>query len=479
MTADFSRYQSPGVYTESIPGPLLSVQSPTPSAVGIFGLSVGFKEGSETVQIPVDQVPEDEVDPVPVETASLQQLGIKKGTIEVSDPISGRVFIEGTDYDLVAKGAEEGRKSQYTLKRVSSGHLLEGDQVQVSYSYTNNDYFEPYTFFEFGDIQEVYGSPFNSSGEVQSELSLAARFAFMNGAQRVVCVAIDPSDPSMPALSEYEDALAKLEGHLDVGYVVPATGMGQIHGAVVSHVKAQSSGVYERRAIVGRDGSDTEVTPQQLITDAENIRSSRVILVAPSSLQMFSSELNRNIPVGGQYLAAALAGLSSSLAPATPLTRKQVVGFVGATKEESDGQKNLLAQNGVTVVEKTRNSTFRVRHGVSTDPSTVLTREWSIIGQQDRMIQQLRSYLDSDGLIGTMINDLTLVNIKASSDAALQSLVRDNIIRSYRDLKVRQLETTPDVVEVMFEWQAALPLNYIVVKFALNTSSGDVSAQTI
>lgn len=480
MTTDFSRYQSPGVYTESIPGPLLSVQSTTPQSVGLFGLSVGSRSDSEALKIPVDVVPEGETDPAPVPTLPLRQPGVKKGTISVVDPISGRVFIEDTDFTIQLVGGTEGsRDSRYAITRLPEGHLLEGDDVQVSYSYTNDDYFKAYTFFDYSDVQEFYGRPFNQLGEVQSELSLATRLAFMNGAQRVVCVAIDPEDPTAPALSEYEDALAKLEGHLDVSTIVPATGMRQIQESVRAHVRSQSNSGYERRAIVGRDGSETTVSPQELITDAEGIRDRRVLLVAPASLQFFSSELNRAVPIGGQFLAAALAGVSVSQPPAVPLTRKSVVGFVGATKEESDGQKNLLAQAGVSVVEKTRSNTFRVRHGVTTDPATVLTREWSITGQEDRMIQQMKAYLDADGLIGTMINDLTLVNIKASADAALQSLTRDNSIREYRDLKVRQLETTPDVVEVAFEWLPSLPLNYIMVRFALNTTSGDVSSQPI
>jgi len=78
-----------------------------------------------------------------------------------------------------------------------------------------------------------------------------------------------------------------------------------------------------------------------------------------------------------------------------------------------------------------------------------------------------------------MINDLTLVNIKASANAALESLVRDGVIRDFQGLQVRQLQATPDVVEVKFEWQASMPLNYIVVKYSINTSSGDISASSL
>ena len=43
---DFSRYRSPGLYTEAVPGPQLSVQATTPTAVGLFGVAVGYRTES-------------------------------------------------------------------------------------------------------------------------------------------------------------------------------------------------------------------------------------------------------------------------------------------------------------------------------------------------------------------------------------------------------------------------------------------------
>jgi hypothetical protein len=119
-----------------------------------------------------------------------------------------------------------------------------------------------------------------------------------------------------------------------------------------------------------------------------------------------------------------------------------------------------------------------VRHGVTTDPSTLITREWSILGQQDAMAYRLRNFFEADGLIGSIISDVTLANVKASAGSALESLKSDGIIQAYAALKVRQQTQNLDVIEISFGWQASLPLNYVVVRFTINVSSGDVSATT-
>jgi hypothetical protein len=127
------------------------------------------------------------------------------------------------------------------------------------------------------------------------------------------------------------------------------------------------------------------------------------------------------------------------------------------------------------VVERSRRNLVLVRHGVTTNPTDLLTREWSIIGQQDVMVYRIRDYLEADGLIGMPIYDTTLIQVKASAEAALQSLVANQIIVRYQNLKVRQIAKQPDVIEVRYEWLPAYPLNYIVVRYSVAVLTGDVT----
>jgi hypothetical protein len=118
---------------------------------------------------------------------------------------------------------------------------------------------------------------------------------------------------------------------------------------------------------------------------------------------------------------------------------------------------------------------MQVRHGVSVDNIDMIHREWSITGQQDALVYRLRDYLENANLIGQPIYSFTLINVKSSAEAALQSLIRDGLLVGYMGLKARQLLTNPDVIEVSFSWLPAFPLNYIVVTFNISLTSGNIT----
>ena len=479
---DFSKYQPPGLYTEAVNGPQLAVSSGAPTSVGIFGMAVGFQTHTESVEFLPDAL-DDNNAPIAVPTRELARRGVITESIVVRNPSSRQVYAVGTDFTVetasTGTNVSSDRDDVYHLRRViDGGHILAGDIVEVSYRYTDEEYFTDRTFWDFDDVRDAYGSPFDAEGNIVSELTLAARLAMQNGASSVTCVAVDAADPSVPTLDEYVTALNKLSDNPDISVIVPATGMQPLHVEVLSHVNRQSLAQFERRAILGRDGSGTSISSSQLISNARALSSRRVALVSPTKMHYFSSEVNRDVVIGGQFLAAALAGLSVSQRASTPLTRKRVLGFSDIGIRASEVEKSLQSQNGLMVIEKTREGQIRVRHGVTTDPSTYLDREWSVTGQEDAMLYRLRRFLDNNQIIGAIINDITLVTIKATVDSTLQSLISDQTINGYSDLKVRQLGTQPDVVEIRFAWNPAMPLNYIVVRYSVNVTTGEVGGAT-
>ena len=479
---DFSKYQPPGLYTEAVNGPQLAVSSGAPTSVGIFGMAVGYQTHTESVEFLPDTLDNDN-NPTAAPTEVLARGGIIADSVVVRNPSSREVYSLGTDYTLevssTGSDVSSDRDDTYVLRRViDGGHILAGDIVEVSYRYTDVEYFEDRTFWDFDDVRDAYGPAFDAEGNIISELTLAARLAIQNGASSVVCVAVDAADPSVPTLDEYVTALNKLSDNPDVSVIVPATGMQPLHVEVLAHVNRQSLAQFERRAILGRDGSGTSISSSQLTNNARALSSRRIALVSPTKMVYFSSEVNRDVEIGGQFLAAALAGLSVSLRPSTPLTRKRVLGFSDIGIRATEVQKSLESQNGLMVVEKTREGQIRVRHGVTTDPATYLDREWSVTGQEDAMLYRLRRFLDNNQIIGSIINDITLVTVKATVDSTLQSLISDQTINGYSDLKVRQLGTQPDVVEIRFAWNPAMPLNYIVVRYSVNVTTGEVGGAT-
>lgn len=475
---DFSQYQPPGVYFNPQPGPQLAVNSSQPHAVGIIGQTIGYRTFTQTIQVQPDTN-----DTTPSFTQTLAYQGINTATVVVSDPNSGQPWTLTTDYTISLRSGTNGSAdAQYAIQRVIGGHINPGDYIMVSYQYTDPTFYQPFIFNDYQDVVSAYGQPWDvTTGTIQSGLTLMAQFAFLNGAYQVVCVAVKSSTtPGNATIGDYNNALALLRDQDLVAVVVADTGAQPLHQLIQEHVNQQSANRMERRAIVALDGTQVAVPSSQRIVDAQSISDSRVLMVCPATFTYFSPELNQAVTVGGQYMAASLAAITVAQAGgwAMPLTRKRVTGWTGIGELEQEGQKNLESQNGLCVVEKTRTNLIQVRHGVSTNATDLISREWSIIGQQDAMTFRLRDYLESANLIGMPIFPYTLTNVKGSADAALQSLIRDALIVDYTGLKVRQLATNPDVLEVTFQWLPAFPLNYIVVTFSITLSTGSVTAGT-
>lgn len=566
MAIDFTRYQPPGIYTENVGGPQLAVRSSVPTAVAIFGSSVGYRTYRESVKINSDAADENG-DIVPQPSETLAKSGITgmvdvpvvfatanvditapgasitgrnpsnvtanpaavtpavddlvyltaqtktfenglytyKGaalplvavvdTFKVVDPFSGHQYINGLDYTIVKVSSGDTnltttRDDLYAVQRIdrgSSAGIQQGQVVQVSYRYLGvdqkrgevGDYFDVYAYYDFDDVRDHYGEPFDANGNIQSEVTLAAKFAFQNGASSVLTCAVDFAAYNS-ADKCYEEALKKFRDEEQIAVIVPGTGQSWIFPLVKDHVNSQSNNRYERRALLGLDGSFNSVSSSSRISFAEALSDERIGLISPSRFGYYAPELGKEIVLGGQFMAAAVAGKAVSQIAAMPLTHKIVNGFTGPAEKslQREGEKNLESQNGLMVIEKTRRNQVQVRHGVTTDSSELLTREWSIIGQRDVMVYRLRDYLDADGLIGMPIYDTTLIQVKASAESALQSLVRDQVIVGYQNLKVRQLATLPDVVEVRYEWKPAYPLNYIVIRYSVAVMTGDVTPST-
>ena len=412
----------------------------------------------------------------------------------VTDLTSGSNLVLGTDYTIVTPTGQLGAGNAsvsgsgsatipagcYALQRVTTGHASALDYLQVTYQYTDPTYYQPTIFYDYADLVRAYGAPFNTAtGAIQSELTLMAKFAFLNGAYNVVCAAVKPTGSGGAATTgDYTTALGNLENQNLVAVVCEASGQVPMIQQVQLHVDNQSANRYERRGICGIDGTTTAGIPtaSQRISYAGTIQDSRVAIVCPTTFNYYSPELSKQVVLGGQYMAASLAGITVSQSFAVPLTRKQVTGWAGVNELEAEGQKNLESQNGLCVVELSRTGLIQVRHGVSTNYSSMLSREWSIVGQQDAMTYRLRDYLESDNLIGQPIYPYTLVNVKGSADAALQSLIRDGLIVDYTGLACRQLASNPDVLQVSFSWLPAFPLNYLVVSVQVSLTTGGVSA---
>src|SRR4029077_494935 len=112
-----------------------------------------------------------------------------------------------------------------------------------------------------------------------------------------------------------------------VAIVVPANGsMQPLQQLVQEHVDQQSANRFERRAIIGMDGSVTPVPSSQRIINAQELFDERIALISPATFSYFSTELNQTVTLGGQFVAAALAEIDMNMPAAQPLTHKPITG---------------------------------------------------------------------------------------------------------------------------------------------------------
>lgn len=480
---DFNIYQPPGVYVEEELSSVINLVGVRPGKVAIIGPGRGFRLGSEAVTIPDDDESGSER---PVE---LSQEGIIQASIEVRSQ-GGTLYEEDVHYTVsesdgvisITRVGYANDDSDAPLDEID-----EGETVLVSYEYTEADYYQPQEFADFDDVQDHYGPALNQqTGAIASPISFAARFAFQNGARQLVLVATtgnvgDPVDPS-----ELEAAYAKIAADQDIRIVVPLAvdvaatsgdggNLSVIAQDLVNHVVGASEQGNFRVGILGAEKSVT-YSAVELAADAG---SPRVILAWPNRLNYFHGFTNQTIEVGGYYLAAAYAGRLISLQSQVPLTRKRIFGFSGFPSSMAQvmtrSTKDNWSSNGVAVTEVNRQGQMVVRHGVSTGSGSIQNREVSLVRARDTLVTLLQETVDGSGLIGSYINDDAPGRVKGVVAGVLELAVSNGTIVGYHDLKARQTPGDPSVIEVKFQYQPAYPLNYIVISFSVNTTTGETT----
>jgi hypothetical protein len=477
---DFTQYQPPGVYFTEEETPLVAALGPLPTAVVLVGPSVGYRTFTELVTLSGTT------------DVRLTKLGIDQGSIVVMSLDGLTTYVDTVDYNLTEGAGEDAsllttQDNTTDIARDGGGAIADPETVRVSYQYTDAAYFQPLTVSDFDRVKEAYGQPFDTqTGEILSPLSMAAKFAFDNGAARLVLVASEGT-PSAVTRTQLTDAYEQIESLYDVAIVVPLpvgiTGTDMAPGDVINvgtdlktHVEGLSGDGYFRVGIVGYEKTVT-VDPEDI---SGGINSSRVMFAYPNKMNYYNGFSNTVIEVSGYYLAAAYAGRFASLPSQQALTKKDIRGFSGIPADVfatmTQANKNLWSSSGVSVVEINRQNRLVNRHGVATDPSNVLTREFSLTRAKDEMVRLLTDMLDNSGLIGSPITANTPVQVRSVVQGGLESLVKAGTINGYREIKVRQQlgeeGGDPTVMEVKFLYSPAYPLNYVLVTFAIDTTTG-------
>jgi hypothetical protein len=469
-------YVSPGVYVSADTSSVSGAVGVSPTVVCLIGPGLGYQTFSEKITFPNN-----------TSTITLLQQGIQQNSIVVSN--GSTTYALTTDYTKSATDSSQ-PDSTTTLSIVSSGTLPAGVPITVTYNYANANYFGLNQFGDFASLINVYGNPFNpTTGEVQSPISLAAQIAFENGANQIYTVTLN----GLGSLSDqFNSAYGLTANNFDIDLIVPVFDSGTIAddtafspyvSGLVQHLQNTDVAGFPRVALVGLPETFSSSVTPDIVSSMFVYR--RVSLMWPNQFNYFNSILNNTIQLGGSYAAAAAAGLLANQPINTGLTRRQIrsISSISSSVLSSMTKTNrdYWSSKGVAVIEPNRQLQLVFRHGVTTDMSSVVNRELSIVRCQDALFTLVQQSLDQAALIGTPITATTPLSVKGIITGALETALSSDTIQGYNNVAVRQqfLPTgDPTVIECIFSYRPTYPLNYITVKFTLDLSTGNITTST-
>lgn len=500
-TPDFTRYVPPGVYVQDTTTPIVTTTGLPPSVVAILGPALGYQTATETVLVYSNA------------GTVLSNEGIfttaVTGPPAISAPVvkklDGTSLTVNTDYTFVVDSSGPGGTAGAvtSIQRVTnSPNINDGDSVTVTYNYADTTYYTPQTHTDFDTIISVYGLPMVStalanpnSSQIASPLSMASQMAIQNGAAIIITLALNPSDGDLRA--QFQAAYAKIATNYSTTVIIPALpdDLTVSSGTVAaytqllaqdlgSHCTNASNAGYTRIGFFGtpRNFSESDLTQQAL---AGALTNRRMVLVYPHNMLLFNSATSQITTVGGSFLAAAAAGKLSSLPVNTGLTKQVITGFQGIPTSVlqimTRSYKDSLSSSGVCVAEINRLNQLLVRHGVTTDMSSLDKREISMIRISDTLYNLVQLGMEAAGLIGQPIDADMSMRVKAALSSILEQAKSTEVIVDYANLKVLQQSGPsgdPTIINCKFSYQPALPLNYITVQFQVDLTTGVVSDTT-
>lgn len=397
--------------------------------------------------------------------------------------------------------------------------------VNVTYTYTPSDYWNPIRLFDIGSVQARFGNAWAtetlSNGltvytGVNSPLSLAAAFAFQNGAQSVVLQPLfqratpgDPTTAQEPATGtaignpqSWSDTLYALRSVSNIDVIVPVVGYDsanvttnaqvlEIFEAIQAHIAYQNSQNDFMVAVYGEDGTynaaqlKTLSPPNSLvITHANALRSNYGNNQAQQNILVNTSAFNVNVPgaqggtlaIGGQYAAAAIGGALVSRPTSSSLTRQYISGFASIIDQRTPADKNNDAGNGLLVLEN-YNGGIRCRQGITLDLADgAAGQEISVVRSQFVMIESIQQTLDSQ-IIGQIIaNANSPMVVETAINSILTLLQSSNIIVGFTPAQATLTSLNPTTISANFSYQPAFPLNYINITFSLNLTANTITS---
>lgn len=394
-----------------------------------------------------------------------------------------------------------------TTTTSSTEALSDGDTVSVTFDATPLDYYLPTQCFSQADVTNKYGPALDANGNVLTPVSLASALAFQAGAPSVIIQALfslnvvngvstyspgGVQTTDQGNATDWTNTLVALRNVPEINVLVPiisAVGTATDNLSILILEAVQNFVVWMAEnqnaymvAVCGEDSTISGLASEATLQSHAGILSAGgngdvMALVSPGSFTYPNAVSGSNSAIGGQYVAAVLAGMLGPLPIQQSLTRSQLIGINGVTDFRSEAQKNSDAAAGLLVVES-KNNIIRVRHAITTAVNDVNTRELSVVRAQQYMIESLTTTIDTQ-VIGQVIADgQAAFTVQLLVGSTLEQLVTEGAIVTYQNLAATMSTTDPTTVIITFSYAPSYPLNYVDIQFSVNTSSGAITTSS-
>lgn len=332
--------------------------------------------------------------------------------------------------------------------------------------------FNTRTFTNLADVVRTYGDI-----SLENTLSMGAFLAFSNGATALACKQIQLDTGVVePSEDQMVTALQAIEGEIVPGLspsvivpLMPASTA--LLSAISNHCDVQSSLRYrsERRSVLG---CAVGTQPRDAQALAQATGNSRVCLIYPdiANIRFTDSQgVAQSYFVGGEMIAVAVAMATSNPAidSATPWTNRTVNGFTDLGRILDDVDANATANAGITVLKQTPQG-IQVRHGLTTNMTSVLTKTPTVVQIADDVHLRVRNLCNR--YIGTKFVPNTISQIEGRVNGLFKQLVRDQIISTYTGLTVNTDPNDPTGLLVDVFYKPVFPLLYIQFTFTVQGS---------
>ena len=470
-------YQNPNVYVQQAPSPIITnaVLSTVPNILFLaYAPTSPTNNQNDTFQF---------ISSSGIQTFTLSQSGTVSN-FQLTNSLTGTPLVSGTNYSgpTTVSGIT-------TFTTISGSSFVQNSTfLQASYTYTTVAPGLVYTFTDFNSVTSTFGQPIVYSGStptINSPASLSAFLAFQNGAPQVSLMNIVSTSGST---ADFLTAIQSFAGADSFDLIVPlvydtaynSLATGPLFKGLSQFLTAQANNGIFQRTFIGLDSSASSGAlpvnvPINIANDMANSRVSVVNLPTINYNPGFNSVNGTTtgvISLNGYYVAAGLAGLWASQAPQTPITHKSLAGFASLSSQLTSSQETTQQSYGVLVVAQRRDGVIYTRHGLTTNTSNWLTQEISINTIGDYVAKNFKQNFLNTNLIGQALTSSVIASINSLTIGVLNDLKVSGVIQGYTGINIVQNVNNPTQVLVTFLYSPTLPLNYISVTIAINTSNG-------